>query len=173
MPTCSGSRLRSNFTEINSSTSITSRSPPPALTSAQLALGDVSDLQIHCRVSVNSSRVYFGYAVAQYPVQLLIGRYPAQRVLSITIFMWGLCVLTRLSSPHIFCFHSLIPDFHFYLVSQCTNFKTAMINRFCLGIFEASVSPGLTLMTCAFLLPARVDAEFSSAVGGTRDAKSH
>ncbi|KAJ7131866.1 major facilitator superfamily domain-containing protein [Mycena crocata] len=73
-----------------------------------------------------SSMVYFGYAVAQYPVQILIGRYPAQRVLAITVFMWGLCVLT---------------------MSQCTNFKTAMINRFVLGMFEASVSPGLTLMT--------------------------
>ncbi|KAJ7459237.1 major facilitator superfamily domain-containing protein [Mycena latifolia] len=73
-----------------------------------------------------SGMVYFGYAVAQYPVQILIGKYPAQKVLAITVFMWGLCVLT---------------------MSQCTNFKTAMINRFVLGMFEASVSPGLTLMT--------------------------
>ncbi|KAJ7669657.1 major facilitator superfamily domain-containing protein [Mycena rosella] len=73
-----------------------------------------------------SGMVYFGYAVAQYPVQILIGRYPAQKVLAVTVFMWGLCVLT---------------------MSQCTNFKTAMINRFVLGMFEASVSPGLTLMT--------------------------
>ncbi|KAJ7679489.1 major facilitator superfamily domain-containing protein [Mycena polygramma] len=73
-----------------------------------------------------SGMVYFGYAVSQYPTQVLIGRFPAQKVLAITIFMWGLCVLT---------------------MSQCTNFKTAMINRFVLGIFEASVSPGFTLMT--------------------------
>ncbi|KAJ6555235.1 major facilitator superfamily domain-containing protein [Mycena sp. CBHHK59/15] len=73
-----------------------------------------------------SGMVYFGYAVAQYPVQVLIGKFPAQRVLAITVFMWGLCVLT---------------------MSQCTNFKTAMLNRFILGCFEASVSPGLTLMT--------------------------
>jgi hypothetical protein len=38
--------------------------------------------------------VYFGYAVAQYPLQILIGRYPAQKVLAITVFMWGLVVLT-------------------------------------------------------------------------------
>ncbi|KAK7024736.1 MFS general substrate transporter [Favolaschia claudopus] len=73
-----------------------------------------------------SSMVYFGYAVAQYPIQVLIGKYPAQRVLAVTVFMWGLTVLT---------------------MSQCTNFKTAMINRFVLGMFEASTSPGLTLMT--------------------------
>ncbi|KAJ7055980.1 major facilitator superfamily domain-containing protein [Mycena amicta] len=74
-----------------------------------------------------SAQVYFGYAVAQYPIQILIGRYSAQKVLAITVFMWGLCVLT---------------------MTQCTNFHTAMINRFVLGMFEASVSPGLTLMTC-------------------------
>ncbi|KAJ7131060.1 major facilitator superfamily domain-containing protein [Mycena epipterygia] len=73
-----------------------------------------------------SGMVYFGYAVSQYPLQILIGKYPAQKVLAITVFMWGLCVLT---------------------MAQCTNFKTAMINRFVLGLFEASVSPGLTLMT--------------------------
>ncbi|KAJ7207335.1 major facilitator superfamily domain-containing protein [Mycena haematopus] len=73
-----------------------------------------------------SGMVYFGYVVTQYPIQVLIGKFPAQKVLAITIFMWGLCVLT---------------------MSQCTNFKTAMINRFVLGMFEASVSPSLTLMT--------------------------
>ncbi|KAJ6533655.1 major facilitator superfamily domain-containing protein [Mycena capillaripes] len=73
-----------------------------------------------------SGQVYFGYALSQYPLQILIGKYSAQKVLAITVFMWGLCVLT---------------------MTQCTNFKTAMINRFVLGLFEASVSPGLTLMT--------------------------
>ncbi|KAJ7625894.1 major facilitator superfamily domain-containing protein [Roridomyces roridus] len=73
-----------------------------------------------------SGMVYFGYAVTQYPIQILIGRYPAQKVLSITVFLWGLCVLTMV---------------------KCTNFKTAMVNRFFLGMFEASVSPSLTLMT--------------------------
>ncbi|KAJ6494261.1 major facilitator superfamily domain-containing protein [Mycena sanguinolenta] len=73
-----------------------------------------------------SGMVYFGYALTQYPIQILIGKYPAQKVLAITTFMWGLCVLT---------------------MAQCTNFKTAMINRFVLGMFEASVSPSLTLMT--------------------------
>ncbi|KAK0224722.1 major facilitator superfamily domain-containing protein [Armillaria nabsnona] len=68
-------------------------------------------------------RVYFGYAIAQYPAQVLIGKYPAQRVLSCAVFIWGLVVV------------------------WCTNFRTAMVNRFFLGIFEAFVSPCLTLMT--------------------------
>ncbi|KAJ7166961.1 major facilitator superfamily domain-containing protein [Mycena filopes] len=73
-----------------------------------------------------SGMVYFGYAVSQYPIQILLGKYSAQKIVSITVFMWGLCVLT---------------------MSQCTNFKTAMVNRFVLGMFEASISPGFTLMT--------------------------
>ncbi|KAJ7910095.1 major facilitator superfamily domain-containing protein [Mycena leptocephala] len=82
--------------------------------------------QTALKLTGNDFKVYFGYAVSQYPMQILIGRFPAQKVLAITIFMWGLCVLT---------------------ISQCTNFHTAMLNRFILGIFEASVSPCLTIMT--------------------------
>ncbi|KAK0209226.1 major facilitator superfamily domain-containing protein [Desarmillaria ectypa] len=77
-------------------------------------------------LSFKFCRVYFGYAIAQYPAQVLIGKYPAQRVLSCAVFIWGLCVLTMV---------------------WCTNFRTAMVNRFFLGIFEAFVSPCLTLMT--------------------------
>ncbi|KAJ7830731.1 major facilitator superfamily domain-containing protein [Mycena olivaceomarginata] len=73
-----------------------------------------------------SGMVYFGYAVTQYPIQILIGKYSAQKVLAVTVFMWGLVVLTMV---------------------KCTNFHTAMLNRFVLGMFEASVSPSLTLMT--------------------------
>ncbi|KAF7369867.1 MFS general substrate transporter [Mycena sanguinolenta] len=90
-----------------------------------------------------SGMVYFGYAVTQYPIQILIGKYPAQKVLAITTFMWGLCVLT---SEHYDYLPLSMVDLE-TLVAQCTNFKTAMINRFVLGMFEASVSPSLTLMT--------------------------
>ncbi|KAJ7830665.1 major facilitator superfamily domain-containing protein [Mycena olivaceomarginata] len=77
-----------------------------------------------------SGMVYFGYAVTQYPIQILIGKYSAQKVLAVTVFMWGLVVLTMV---------------------KCTNFHTAMLNRFVLGMFEASVSPSLTLMTCGMI----------------------
>ncbi|KAJ7609432.1 major facilitator superfamily domain-containing protein [Roridomyces roridus] len=70
--------------------------------------------------------VYFGYAVTQYPIQILIGKYPAQKILAVTVFMWGLTVLTMV---------------------KVKNFHTAMANRFVLGMFEASVSPSLSLMT--------------------------
>ncbi|KAK0185191.1 major facilitator superfamily domain-containing protein [Armillaria mellea] len=89
--------------------------------------GFQTDLNLHGdQFNWLGSMVYFGYAIAQYPAQVLIGRYPAQRVLSCAVFIWGLCVLTMV---------------------WCTNFRTAMVNRFFLGIFEAFVSPCLTLMT--------------------------
>ncbi|SJL13631.1 related to DAL5-allantoate and ureidosuccinate permease [Armillaria ostoyae] len=93
--------------------------------------GFQTDLNLHGnQFNWLGGMVYFGYAIAQYPAQVLIGKYPAQRVLSGAVFIWGLCVLTMV---------------------WCTNFRTAMINRFFLGIFEAFVSPCLTLMTYAKL----------------------
>ncbi|KAK0479698.1 major facilitator superfamily domain-containing protein [Armillaria novae-zelandiae] len=89
--------------------------------------GFQADLNLHGnQFNWLGSMVYFGYAIAQYPAQVLIGKYPAQRVLSCAVFIWGLCVLTMV---------------------WCTNFRTAMVNRFFLGMFEAFVSPCLTLMT--------------------------
>ncbi|KAF7328265.1 MFS general substrate transporter [Mycena venus] len=90
-----------------------------------------------------SGMVYFGYAVTQYPIQILIGKYSAQKVLAVTVFMWGLVVLT---SNHLFSITSALL-MRSVSVVKCTNFHTAMLNRFVLGMFEASVSPSLTLMT--------------------------
>nr|GAT44268.1 predicted protein [Mycena chlorophos] len=73
------------------------------------------------RPASSLSQVYFGFAVAQY-----LGRYSAQKIMAITIFMRGLSVVT---------------------MTQYTNFKTVMINRFVLGVFEASVSPVFMIMT--------------------------
>ncbi|KAJ7582199.1 major facilitator superfamily domain-containing protein [Mycena floridula] len=70
--------------------------------------------------------VYIGYFIGQYPAAYLIGRYRAERVLSIALVLWGICVIT---------------------MAQCTNFSNAMANRFILGLFESAVTPGLTLMT--------------------------
>ncbi|ETN37300.1 uncharacterized protein HMPREF1541_08291 [Cyphellophora europaea CBS 101466] len=73
-----------------------------------------------------SAIVYAGYFFGQYPCGWLIGRYPAQKVLSITCLFWGLMVL---------------------LLTQCHNYGSAMAVRFLMGAFEAAVTPGLTLMT--------------------------
>ncbi|KAF2023465.1 MFS general substrate transporter [Setomelanomma holmii] len=73
-----------------------------------------------------SAMVYAGYFFGQYPCGWLIGRYPAQRVMAISIFCWGVTVL---------------------IMTQCRDFSSALAVRFIMGIFEAAVTPGLTIMT--------------------------
>ena len=70
--------------------------------------------------------VYAGYFFGQYPCGWLIGRYPTQRVLGISCFLWGATVI---------------------IMTQCRSYSSALAVRFIMGIFEAAVTPGLTLMT--------------------------
>lgn len=42
--------------------------------------------------------VYAGYFVGQYPCGWLIGRFPAQKVLAISIMLWGLMVILMTQS---------------------------------------------------------------------------
>lgn len=37
--------------------------------------------------------IYAGYFFGQYPCGWLIGRFPAQKVMAISIFLWGVTVL--------------------------------------------------------------------------------
>ncbi|KAJ5698350.1 hypothetical protein N7462_000355 [Penicillium macrosclerotiorum] len=73
-----------------------------------------------------SAMVYAGYFFGQYPSGWLIGRFPAQRVLAVSIFLWGLMVI---------------------ILTQCRTYSSALAVRFIMGLFEATVTPGLTLMT--------------------------
>ena len=77
-----------------------------------------------------SAMVYAGYFFGQYPCGWLIGRFPAQRVIGVSCFFWGLMVL---------------------IMTQCHTYSSALAVRFIMGIFEAAVTPGLTLMTGAYL----------------------
>lgn len=70
--------------------------------------------------------VYAGYFFGQYPCGWLIGRYPAQKVIAVATFLWGITVVA---------------------MTQCRSFSSAMAVRFIMGLFEAAISPGLTLMT--------------------------
>ncbi|KAI0201394.1 MFS general substrate transporter [Astrocystis sublimbata] len=73
-----------------------------------------------------SAIVYAGYFFGQYPCGWLVGRFPAQKVLAIAIFAWGVFVV---------------------LLTQCRDYSSAMAVRFLMGLFESAVTPGLTLMT--------------------------
>lgn len=70
--------------------------------------------------------VYAGYFFGQYPCGWLIGRFPAQKVMAVSIFMWGVMVI---------------------IMTQARSYSSALAVRFIMGIFEAAVTPGLTLMT--------------------------
>ncbi|KAL2285301.1 hypothetical protein FJTKL_08248 [Diaporthe vaccinii] len=73
-----------------------------------------------------SAMVYAGYFFGQYPCGWLIGRFPAQKVISISIFFWGLMLI---------------------IMTQSRSYASALGVRFLMGLFEAAVTPGLTLMT--------------------------
>lgn len=70
--------------------------------------------------------VYAGYFFGQYPCGWLIGRFPAQKVLAINILLWGFTVI---------------------IMTQARTYASALVVRFIMGLFEAAVTPGLTLMT--------------------------
>lgn len=73
-----------------------------------------------------SSMVYAGYFFGQYPSGWLIGRFPAQRVLSTSILALGVLTI---------------------LMTQCASYSSALAVRFFTGIFVGAVIPCLTLMT--------------------------
>ncbi|GAD95238.1 conserved hypothetical protein [Paecilomyces variotii No. 5] len=73
-----------------------------------------------------SAIVYAGYFFGQYPAVLLIGRFHAQKILGISCLLWGVLVL---------------------ILTQCRSYSSALAVRFLMGLAEAAVTPGLTLMT--------------------------
>ena len=73
-----------------------------------------------------SAMVFAGYFFGQYPCGWLIGRFKAQRVLAISCAAWSLMVI---------------------LMTQAKSYSSALALRFIMGLFEAAVTPGLTLMT--------------------------
>ena len=73
-----------------------------------------------------SAMVYAGYFFGQYPCGWLIGRFPAQKVIGISCLLWGSMVV---------------------ILTQCHSFSSALLVRFLMGLFEATVTPGLVLMT--------------------------
>ncbi|KAI0707432.1 MFS general substrate transporter [Cerioporus squamosus] len=69
---------------------------------------------------------YFGFLIGNYPEAWLLQHYSSGKVLAVTAFIWGMIVITT---------------------PACTNFAGTMANRFFLGLVEAIVNPGLTILT--------------------------
>jgi len=76
--------------------------------------------------SLGAAIFYIGYMVAQPGWSYLLGRFHAGRILGGSCLIWGLMVLVMVFSK---------------------NFTHVMVTRFFLGVFEAAVTPGLSLMT--------------------------
>ncbi|KAI0641588.1 MFS general substrate transporter [Trametes meyenii] len=73
-----------------------------------------------------ASSMSLGYLVGNYPDSWLLQHFRTGKVLAITTLIWGTIVITT---------------------PACTNFAGTMVNRFFLGLLEAIVTPGLTVLT--------------------------
>lgn len=72
-----------------------------------------------------SSIFYFGYLISQYPSGYILQRLPLGKVLSFSTLAWGVILITT---------------------PACYNFAGIAINRFLLGVVEATVNPGFILV---------------------------
>lgn len=92
------------------------------LTDSQALFGIQQDLGLTTgnRYSMTSSIFYLGYIMGAYPAMVLAQRYPVERVTSIIVTVWGVCLL---------------------LTICCTNYQGIYAQRFFLGLLESGVSP--------------------------------
>ncbi|KAJ5776379.1 MFS allantoate transporter [Penicillium nucicola] len=88
---------------------------------------------------------YIGYLIAQYPVNLLMQRYPVGKFLTVNFVLWGATLAATGSAKN---FHSLAAA------------------RFFLGVFESCLNPGFVLVTSSWWKreeqPARVGLWYSA-----------
>ncbi|OCL09001.1 MFS general substrate transporter [Glonium stellatum] len=68
---------------------------------------------------------YFGYLIAQYPAGYLMQRLPIAKFLGFSTLGWGIILITT---------------------PACTSFAGIAVNRFLLGVLEATVNPGFVLI---------------------------
>ncbi|CZR53396.1 related to permease of the major facilitator superfamily [Phialocephala subalpina] len=93
-------------------------------------LGLVKDLGLHgSNYSWASSVFYFGYLGWSWPSSYLSVRFPLGRYLAISVVIWGAILMCHGAS---------------------TNFTTLIVARFFLGVSEAAVAPGFSLLTGMF-----------------------
>ncbi|KAE8327532.1 major facilitator superfamily domain-containing protein [Aspergillus sergii] len=102
----------------------------PGILSTAAVYGLRTDLNLKGQqYSWTSSIFYFGYLFWQYPNSIFMQKLPIGKWIGSMIFMWGLCVATTAAS---------------------TNFATLAVNRFFLGLFEASNNPAFTLLVSQY-----------------------
>ncbi|KAJ5752588.1 hypothetical protein N7520_009505 [Penicillium odoratum] len=95
--------------------------------SSSTIMGILTDLKLHgSEYNWASSCFYFGYLFATYPVSLILIKFPLGKSLSIMFLLWAIILACHAATK---------------------NFATLMVARFFLGIAEASISPGFSLIT--------------------------
>ncbi|KAJ5652911.1 hypothetical protein N7507_010337 [Penicillium longicatenatum] len=88
------------------------------------------DLNLHgSQYSWTSAVFYFGYFFWSWPSSYVIVRMPIGKYLSLAVFLWGGVLMCH---------------------AACTSFAGLMVARFFLGVGEAAVAPGFTLLTGMF-----------------------
>ncbi|OAA80446.1 Major facilitator superfamily domain, general substrate transporter [Akanthomyces lecanii RCEF 1005] len=75
--------------------------------------------------SWSNSIYYFGYLVASYPFGLLMVRFSVGKVIALSVAIWGMILM---------------------LTAVCHDHSGLWANRFFLGVSEAAVAPGLTVV---------------------------
>jgi len=83
------------------------------------------DLTIGNRYSMTAAIFYLGFIAGAYPAMVLAQRYPIERVASIIVVLWGVCLT---------------------LTSACHNYQSIYVQRFFLGFLEAGISPMFMLI---------------------------
>lgn len=69
---------------------------------------------------MTASIFYLGFIAGAYPCMILAQRYPIERVASIVVTLWGLCLI---------------------LTTVCRNYQDIFAQRFFLGVLESGISP--------------------------------
>ncbi|KAK2812189.1 hypothetical protein FQN50_001547 [Emmonsiellopsis sp. PD_5] len=72
------------------------------------------------RYSFSASIFYLGFIVGSYPTMVLAQRFPIERVASIAVTVWGICLI---------------------LTPLCKNYQSLYAQRFFLGLLESGISP--------------------------------
>ena len=69
---------------------------------------------------MTASIFYLGFIAGAYPLMMLAQRYPIEKVASIVVVVWGLCLI---------------------LTTVCRNYRDIYAQRFFLGFLESGISP--------------------------------
>lgn len=77
------------------------------------------------RYSMTASVFYLGFVVGSYPAMWLAQRFPIERVASVIVTLWGVCLM---------------------LTTACHNYQGIYAQRFFLGFLEAGISPMFMLI---------------------------